>query len=76
MTSLDYGGNTINWSQSYTDGLLAGVGVVGGAAINIPMIVLQGKGTKNTWNNSDNYGYNSYLMMSKITRALGEWNLQ
>ncbi|WP_449397588.1 DUF6443 domain-containing protein [Chryseobacterium wanjuense] len=40
MTSMDYDGHKINWNQSYTDGLLAGVGVVGGAAINIPMLVM------------------------------------
>ncbi|MDQ0065136.1 RHS repeat domain-containing protein [Chryseobacterium lathyri] len=45
-----------------------------GMYFNIPPVNINARGTVNTWNNTENYGYNSYLMMSKLTGALMEWN--
>lgn len=42
--------------------------------IDIPEVTIKSKGNKYTWNSEANYGSNSYLMMSKITGALGNWN--
>ncbi|MBP1167397.1 RHS repeat-associated protein [Chryseobacterium sp. PvR013] len=43
---------------------------------NVIPVTINAHGNRFTWNDSENYGYNSYLMMSKLTGALGEWNFQ
>ncbi|GAA4155351.1 hypothetical protein GCM10022217_13440 [Chryseobacterium ginsenosidimutans] len=43
--------------------------------VEIPEVTINVKGNKKTWKNSANFEYNRLLMMSKITGALGEWNL-
>jgi RHS repeat-associated protein len=43
--------------------------------IDIPEVTMKGKGNKYTWNSEANYGSNRFLIMSKITGTLGNWNL-
>jgi len=85
MSSLDYDGNSINWSNDFSSSLLAGVGISGGGGgagsdglttINIPEIIMRARGNEHNWNMSINKSYNDYLRMSLITGVLGEWNFQ
>jgi RHS repeat-associated protein len=63
---FDYGKHTVDYTGNYSFNPID---------VDIEEVIMKGKGNKETWNNSLNFGYNSNLMMSKITGALGNWNL-
>ena len=62
------GGGTVNGVDKFISGN-------SNFAIDIPEVVMNGRGNSNTWNNSQNYGYNSLLMYSKIDQARRDWNI-
>jgi len=70
--SMDYDGNKIRWGEGYTNILMQNDGIAFGT--RIPEVVMRARGSKYNWNMSLNHEYNSYLLMSKITGAHGEWN--
>lgn len=69
----NYGGSGLAYSSSvgFDGGFTKGDGTY-----TLAPVAITARGTASTWNNAENYGYNSYLMMSKLTGVLGEWNLQ
>ncbi|SMP21095.1 RHS repeat-associated core domain-containing protein [Chryseobacterium profundimaris] len=81
-SAMDYDGNNINWGRSYMDMLMMRVGLgssgEGGGAIAfekiLPELVMTARGNKYNWNMSLNHDYNSYLLMSKITGVIRNWN--
>ncbi len=42
---------------------------------DLPEVTINARGNSKTWNNSQNYGYNSLLMYSKADQARRDWNL-
>ncbi|UFH33311.1 Hint domain-containing protein [Chryseobacterium sp. C-71] len=81
--SMDYDGNNINWGSDTTGMLMESVGLGsmgggGGGAVDVVLeeIIMQGKGNRNTWNNSSNFGFNSAVMGSGILGALNAWNFR
>ncbi|MCY1660774.1 hypothetical protein [Chryseobacterium sp. SL1] len=58
-------GSTVGYGGGFT---------MGDGTYTLPPLVLNFKGSKFSWNDSDNIGYNRSLMMSKITGTLGDWN--
>ncbi|MCJ7933280.1 MAG: hypothetical protein MUW56_06485 [Chryseobacterium sp.] len=68
--SMSYEGTPTNFSFGGTS---TGIGNgPDGMYFNIPPVIINARGTASTWNNSQNLGFNSFLMYSKFTGALGQ----
>lgn len=65
----NYGGSGLAYSSSVG---FDGAFTMGDGTYTLAPVIINARGTASTWNNSDNLGFNSLLMYSKFTGALGQ----